>query len=117
MIERLRAKWHQNISFAEIVELRDELDTMLQQIRSRRRMRPPVFKCPKCGQMSEGAQYEVSVRALILSVIRFNIAAEEPTRAIEKAWDAYRKQNSVDLYGKVIGSSSTRSGCSHPAEP
>jgi hypothetical protein len=42
------------------------------------------------------------VRAMILSVIRFNIAAAKPTRSIEKRWDAYRKQNSVDLYGKAV---------------
>jgi len=117
MIERLRTQWHQNMSFAEIVELRDDLNGMLQQIRTQRHIRPPVFKCPKCGQISEGASSEVSVRAMILSVIRFNIAATKPTRAIEKCWDAYRKQNSVDLYGKVVRSNSTCSGCSHPAGP
>ena len=115
MIETLRTRWHQDMSFTEIIELRDDLNEMLQQIRIQRHIRPPVFKCPKCGQISEGAPSEVSVRAIILSVIRFNIAATKPTRALEKRWDAYRKQNWVDLYGKVVRSSSTQSGCSHPA--
>ncbi len=115
MIETLRTRWHQDLSFTEIIELRNDLNEMLQQIRIQRHIRPPVFKCPKCGQISEGAPSEVSVRAMILSVIRFNIAATTPTRALEKRWDAYRKQNSVDLYGKVVRSSSAQSGCSHPA--
>ena len=68
------------------------------------------------GQISEGAPSEVSVRAMILSVIRFKIAATKPIRALEKRWDAYRKQNSVDLCGKVVRSSSTQSGCSHPVD-
>ncbi len=114
MIETLRTRWHQDLSFTEIIELRDDLNEMLQQIRIQRHIRPPVFKCPKCGQISEGPPSGVSVRAMILSVIRFNIAATKPTRALEKHWDAYREQNSVDLYGKVVRSSSTQSGCSHP---
>ena len=115
MIERLRTQWHQDISFAEIVDLRDDLNEILQQIRTQRHIRPPVLKCAKCGQISEGAASEVSVRAMILSVIRFNIAETKPTRALEKRWDAYRKQNSVDLYGKVVRPSFAQSGCSHPA--
>lgn len=113
IIDRLRKQWHEDISFPEIVDLRDDLNEMLQQIRTQRHIRPPMLKCPKCGQISEGAPSEVSVRAMILSVIRFNIAETKPTRALEKRWDAYRKQNSVDLHGKVVGSNSTRSCCSN----
>jgi hypothetical protein len=116
MIETLRTRWHQDMSFTEIIQLRDDLNEMLQQIRIQRRIRPPFFKCPKCGQISEGAPSEVSVRAMILSVIRFNIAETKPTRVLEKRWDAYRKQNSVDLYGKVVRSSSTQSACIHPLD-
>jgi uncharacterized membrane protein len=55
MIQTLRTRWHQDLSFTEIIELRNDLDEMLQQIRIQRHIRPPVFKCPKCGQISEGA--------------------------------------------------------------
>ena len=74
MIESLRSRWRQGLSFEAIVKLRDDLDAMLQRIRSERHIRPPVFKCPKCGHVGEGAEPHVSVRAMILSVIRFGIA-------------------------------------------
>jgi len=74
MIESLRSQWRQGLSFEAIVKLRDDLDAMLQRIRSERHIRPPVFKCPKCGHVGEGAEPHVSVRAMILSVIRFGIA-------------------------------------------
>ena len=74
MIERLRSEWRQGLFFDAIVKLRDELDEMLQRIRSERYIRPPVFKCPNCGYVGEGAEPHVSVRAMILSVIRFGIA-------------------------------------------
>jgi hypothetical protein len=115
MIERLRSQWHHGMSFDAMADLRDELDEMLQRIRSERHIRPPVFKCPKCGYVGEGAEPRVSVRAMILSLIRFSIAAAEPTYMIEKGWAAYRKQKALDLYGKGLASKSGHIAvCVHP---
>src|SRR2546426_11188135 len=86
MIETLRTRWQQDMSFEAIVKLRDELDEMLQRIRSERHIHPPVFKCTKCGHVGEVAEPHVSVRAMILSLIRFGIAAAESTYMIEKSW-------------------------------
>ena len=82
MIEALRSEWHHGMSFEATVELRDELDAMLQRIRSERHIRPPVFKCPHCGHVGEGAQPHVSVRAMILSLVRFDIVGAEQTKTL-----------------------------------
>jgi hypothetical protein len=100
MIEHLRSQWHQGMSFEAIVELRDDLDAMLQRIRSEGDIRSPVFRCRHCGHTGPGAAPHVSVRALILSLTRFGIAAAEPAWAIEKGWAAHRKRNGLDLYGR-----------------
>ena len=92
MIEKLRSQWRQDLSFDAIVELRDELDAMLQQIRSERHIRPPVFKCPTCGYDGEGAEPHVSVRVMIWPLVRFGIAAAERIYMIEKDWASHRKQ-------------------------
>ena len=65
MIERLRLKWHREMQPEELVKLRDELDEILQQIRSDRQLRPPVLRCPECGHVGEVAASHVSVRAMI----------------------------------------------------
>jgi hypothetical protein len=114
MIERLRVQWREGMSFNAIINLRDEMEAMLQGIRSERQIRTPVFKCPQCGQVAEGDEPHVSVRALILSVIRFKIAPAEATHIIEKGWNAYRKQKGLDLYGKAEIPRSDRAGCAHP---
>ena len=114
MVERLRSQWHPGVSFDAIVKLRGELDEMLQRIRSERHICPPVLKCPKCGCVGKGAEPHVSVRAMILSLIRFGIAAAEPTYMIEKGWAAYRKQKDLDLYGKDPASRSAHiAACVH----
>jgi len=112
MIARLRSQWHPGMSFDALVELRDELDAMLQRIRAERHIRPAVFQCPKCGHVGEGRPPHVSVRAMILSLDRFSLASAEQTRALEKAWATHRKQKGLDIHGVV--SSVGESGCVHP---
>ena len=100
MIERLRSQWQPGMAFDALVELRDELDAMLQRIRSSRHIRPPVSRCPRCGHVGEGAEPRVSVRAMILSLLRFGIADAQHIKDLEKGWAMYRQQNRLDLYGK-----------------
>ena len=115
MIARLRFQWHQGMSFDAIIELRDELDTKLQQIRSERHIRSPAFRCPWCGHVGEGTEPHVSVRAMILSLTRFGIAPAEQAYTVEKGWAAYRKQIGLDLYGKSMASPPNQvARCAHP---
>jgi hypothetical protein len=115
MIEQLRSQWHQSMPFETIVELRDDLDTMLHRIRSEGHINSPVFRCRQCGHVGPGAEPHVSVRAMILSLTRFGIAAAEQAYALEKGWAAYRKQNGLDIYGKRTDSRPIQvARCDHP---
>jgi len=48
------------------------------------------------------AEPRVSVRALILALVRFEIASKDQTRALEKEWAAYRKQHRLDIEGRAL---------------
>ena len=91
MVEHLRLRWRDDLPMEALLGLRDELDDMLGRIRSTRHIANPVFKCPACGHIGRGADPHVSVRATILALARFGVAARESARALEKAWSAYRK--------------------------
>ena len=80
------------------VKLRDELDEMPQPIRSELHIRPANFQVREVRIRWRRRGAALRVRAMILSVIRFGIAAAEPTYMIEKGWAAYRKQKELDLY-------------------
>ena len=45
---------------------------------------------------------------MILSVIRFDIDDGNATRAVEKQWKAYQKENRLDLNGKVAAEDADR---------
>jgi hypothetical protein len=114
MIEVLRAEWSQGMAFDALVGLRDRLDELLQQIRSERHIRQPVIRCPECGHVGEAAEAHVTVRAMILSLLRFEIAPPEPTYALEKSWARHRKLHGLDLYGKPAAPAPPQAGgCEH----
>ena len=117
MVEHLRLHWRDDLSMEALVRLRDELDDMLGHIRSTRHISNPVFTCPACGHIGPGADPHVSVRATILALTRFGVAAKEPARTLEKAWSAYRKTARLDLYGNAATSTPARlTGCAHADE-
>jgi hypothetical protein len=114
MVERLRDQWESDTPFGALISLRDDLDAILQRIRSSRNIDPPVFRCPYCGHVGPGAMPHVSVRAMILSLSRFGIAPPDQAHDIEKRWAAYRKQNSLDIYGKQTALKPVgNGGCTH----
>ena len=117
MVEHLNLRWRDDLSREALLGLRDELDDILGRIRSTRHIANPVFKCPACGHIGRGADPHVSVRAMILALARFGVAAREAARALEKAWTTYRKTAGLDLYGHAATSEPVRlSGCAHAHE-
>jgi hypothetical protein len=118
MIESLRSQWQEDLSFDAIIVLRDGMDAMLQRIRSEGAIRLPVVRCPHCGRMGEAAALHVSVRAMILSLIRFGISPSQQVYPLEKGWAVYRKQHGLDLYGKAVDPAAVRAaGCAHRQRP
>src|SRR6202165_4592831 len=111
MVVRLRAEWQAGMSILEVISLRDELEGMLHRIRGSRNIRTPIITCHRCGLTGPGAEPHVSVRALILALARFEIAPKDETRAVEKAWAAYRKQHRLSVAGKA--SAEVPEGCPH----
>lgn len=90
------------MSMLELIALRDRLDAMLQRIRSERGIMPPLMTCPKCGSTGRAAPPKVSVRALILALGRFGLAASEEVQNLEKSWNRYRRHEHFDSYGQKL---------------
>jgi len=117
MVEHLRLRWRDDLSMEALLGLRDELDDMLERIRSTRHISNPVVKCPACGHRGRGADPHVSIRATILALVRFSVAAREPARALETAWSAYKKTAGLDPYGHAAASEpAPLPGCAHADE-
>ena len=70
MIETLRQEWKPEITWEQVIALRDRLDAMLKEIRFSRGIRQSTMWCPVCNRHTEQAPPNVSVRALILALGR-----------------------------------------------
>ena len=111
MIQKLRLEWHESMTIPDLIALCDPLDSMLHEIRSTRNIRSPIVKCPKCGKVGPAAERHVSVRAMILSLSRFNIVDPERVKMLEKKWAVYRQENGLNLYGKADSGEPRSRGC------
>jgi hypothetical protein len=113
MLDVLRARWCANLSFGEMIALRDELDAMLHRIRFERHIRTPLIRCRRCGRVGPAPEPDVTVRAMIFSLGRFGIVPGDAMKAIDKRWAAYRKQHGLDLYGKPADIAGEAAACGH----
>ncbi|HKA16981.1 MAG TPA: hypothetical protein VKN18_01575 [Blastocatellia bacterium] len=50
MIETLRQEWKPEITWDQVIALRDRLDAMLKEIRFSRGVRLPTMWCPVCNR-------------------------------------------------------------------
>lgn len=103
MVARLRSNWHDGMSMPDLISLRDELDGMLQWIRSSRNFRTPIITCRRCGMTARATAPHVSVRALILALPRFEIASKDAARALETEWARVPSASPTDGRGKSRG--------------
>ncbi|MBL0243852.1 MAG: hypothetical protein IPQ22_07555 [Rhodoferax sp.] len=101
LIDLLRRNWNPSMSMLQLIELRNQLDGMLQTIRTEHSILPPLMTCSHCGIKSRAARHKVSVRAMIFALSRFRIASLDEVHALEKLWDRYRRDEHLDLYGDI----------------
>jgi hypothetical protein len=100
MVEVLRAEWRAQLSWNELITLRDRLDAMLQHIRASRHIEPANAKLPwpRCGAPTTQGSPGVSVRATILALARFGSEAE--VKGWNGAGKSTDKPTDCDLNGK-----------------
>ena len=121
MVEALRREWRPDMPWTQVIALRDQLDAMLQEIRSSRQIQPPTMWCPTCNEGTQQAPPSVSVRALIFALGRCRIVPPSEVKALEKGWTKHRKENSLDRNGKssqaVITAASLQRAGLHSHDP
>lgn len=101
LIILLRRDWNPSMSTQQLIELRNQLDGLLQTIQTERSILPPLMTCSHCGLKGRAARPKVSVRAMILALSRFRIAPLEEVQTLERSWDRYRRDEHLDLYGGI----------------
>ena len=100
LVALLRAEWRPDLEWEAVVQLRDRLQSQLETVRTRRGILPPVMRCGRCGATGPEAPPVISVRAMVLALGRFDIAAQDVVRQRERAWARHRGEHNLDLLGR-----------------
>jgi hypothetical protein len=100
LVALLRAEWRSDLPWEAVVQLRDRLQSQLEAVRAERGILPPVMRCAHCGATGHEAPPVISVRAVLLALGRFEIAAQELVRQRERAWTRHRSEHNLDLVGR-----------------
>ena len=102
IVAMLRNRWRRDLPWQSLVELREQLQRELDEIRRSRGILPPVFHCPSCGHVGPAKPTVISVRAMLISVRRFGIDTDEIVAERERDWERYRRKNKLDLLGGTL---------------
>jgi hypothetical protein len=113
LVRVLRREWRSDLSWEATVELRDQLQSQLEDLRRRRGIFPPVIRCPSCGAMGPAAPPSISVRAMLLAVGRFGIELTEAVRQLERDWARHRAQHDLNLTGHPSAASASEARPAH----
>jgi hypothetical protein len=119
MVEQVRQTWRPDLGIDEVIALARSLDRYLQSIRTERKIRPPMIRCPRCGTYGPAAERRVSVRATILAAGRFGVATPAEVKSLERSWRDHRSTRGLDLYGNpaVARDEAAAGSCiGHPSE-
>lgn len=99
LVEQVRQTWRPDLGIDEVIALAQSLDRSLHSIRTERKIRPPMIRCPRCGTYGPAAERRVSVRATILAAGRFGGATPAEVKRLERSWRDHRSTRGLDLYG------------------
>jgi hypothetical protein len=110
LVVAMREHWFDETNCDQLVELRADMQRRLRTIRADRgihvgpkwilsdrvsELRPAVRTRLWCGEP------QISVRALILALGRFNIASPHVVRHLEDRWRVFRRERELDMYGAL----------------
>lgn len=101
VVALLRSRWRSELTWQAIIDLREQLQDELETLRAARGIKPPMFRCRRCGTRGPAAPPRISVRAMLLALGRFGIEPAETVSQRESAWAHHRAEYSLDLLGRT----------------
>ena len=100
MLEIIRERWHNDMTWEQVSLLCNDMQKLRDQIREKRNIKPVKIFCKECGQYSLSTPPRISIRSLLFALKKAGIVSEEQFKKLDKGWNKYRKLNNLDLYGK-----------------
>jgi hypothetical protein len=95
----LKERWSPDLSIAYQFLLVSELNQLLDNIRAKYNIKPPMMWCPKCQKRTRSKFTPISITSMIYALKRFEICSEPEFKNLMKEWKGYSKKEGIDIYG------------------
>jgi len=100
MIDELRLAWSADMTWDELAEFCSRITQARKEIRHSRGIRPPLTRCPRCGEQSRSELKGVSIRSALYVLKNHDIVTEAEFKALDKSWKEHRAKTALDAYGQ-----------------
>ena len=91
--------WSKSLTWEEFADLLSRLTEERKELRRARGIRPPLFRCPKCGVESR-SEHSLSIRSALFALRTAGILKGEDFDRLDRDWKKYRAVHDLDPYGK-----------------
>ena len=99
MIEKIKSQWSSSMTWEDLIEFCRMITKKRKQLRESRGIKPPRYKCPQCGSVSQEDIHAVSIRSALFVLRKNGVVSEDEFKALDKKWEKYGKENDLDAYG------------------
>jgi hypothetical protein len=85
----IKDKWNENLTIPEQFKLVDELTAKLNQIRTERKIQPPMMWCSNCKERHRSKFIGVSITAMYFALKKFDVCTGNEFNELRKKWKIY----------------------------
>ena len=97
--DTLKKYWNSKSSIEQHFDLVNELNKILNKIRTGLNIQPPMMWCPNCQKRHRSKFTVVSITAMYYALKRFEYCDNDEFNKLLREWKKYSKSENIDIYG------------------
>ena len=100
MLEELVSIWSEAMTWKELADFCQRMTEVREAIRRTRGIRPPRFRCRRCGSVSRSDLRGVSIRSALFALKKQGVVTEAAFKELDRSWKKHRASHELDPYGR-----------------
>ena len=97
----IKERWNSKITIEQHIDIVNDLNNKLTQIRTDLNIQPPMMWCPNCQKRHRSKFTDVSITAMYYALKRFKVCGNDEFNRLLREWKKYSRSENIDIYGKA----------------
>ena len=99
MLTELKQFWSPGMPWNDVIAFCGRMTKMRKELAVEKGIKPPVVKCPKCGDSARADYPRISVRSLIFALNKARVISDDELKEIDLDWKSYQRKQSLTRFG------------------